>query len=178
MGNLELKMYGFVNYQLCGTIHAGIQFGHAVVEYGVKYGNTPEYSQWANVDKTFIILNGGTTNLNPNNPGTLNNNLSLMLNMDITLAPFYEPDLGDQLTSFVFLVDERVYNRTKYPDFDVWLKGVIGDNFSFTFDYNKSKYGTDSLVECFGTHYKQWSQLLGGDRNVFLRNYLKDFKLA
>ena len=31
---LEYRMYGLVNYQLCGTIHAGIQFGHAVVDYG------------------------------------------------------------------------------------------------------------------------------------------------
>ena len=29
-------MYGLVAYQLSGTIHAGIQYGHAVVEYGLR----------------------------------------------------------------------------------------------------------------------------------------------
>ena len=33
MENLELRMYGLVNYQLTG-IQQGIQFLHGVVEYG------------------------------------------------------------------------------------------------------------------------------------------------
>ena len=64
---MELRMYGFVNYQLTG-IQKGIQFGHAVVEYGqqVKKTGDPKlinkWNDWADNWKTFIILNGGTTN--------------------------------------------------------------------------------------------------------------------
>jgi hypothetical protein len=54
-------MYGLVNYQLSG-IQKGIQFGHGVVDYGMKYIESHEYQRWAKNDKTFIILNGGTTN--------------------------------------------------------------------------------------------------------------------
>ena len=60
--NLELRMYGLVNYQLSGTIHAGIQFGHGVVEYTQKHFRDKDYQEWAKNRKTFIILNGGTTN--------------------------------------------------------------------------------------------------------------------
>ena len=56
----EFRMYGLVNYQLTG-IQGGIQFGHAVVEYGLEYFDTDEYQQWARYNKTFIILNGGTS---------------------------------------------------------------------------------------------------------------------
>ena len=76
---LEWRMYGLCNYQF-NTIHGGIQFGHAVVEYNniMLDGNSnmqsvnfsPElvksilipFNKWRKKDKTFIILNGGTTN--------------------------------------------------------------------------------------------------------------------
>ena len=112
----ELRMYGLVAYQLCGTIHAGIQYQHAVVEYGLKNFNTDEYQKWAKIDKTSIILNGGTTNLNKEKPGTLNQYLSKLKEIGIEVVEFYEPDLGDQLTAIVFILDERVFNREEYPD--------------------------------------------------------------
>jgi hypothetical protein len=76
MNNLELRMYGLVPYNI-SPIQQGIQFGHAVVEYSQKiqsfksgilsktetYRNiSNQYDEWADNWKTFIILNGGTTN--------------------------------------------------------------------------------------------------------------------
>ena len=65
---LEYRMYGLVPYNI-SPIQQGIQFGHEVVEYGLKHGKSnvindkvDTYTQWAKNDKTFIILNGGTTN--------------------------------------------------------------------------------------------------------------------
>jgi hypothetical protein len=126
--NLEYRMYGFVPYNI-SPIQQGIQFGHAVVEYGLHYGKTSEYKQWANEDKTFIILNGGTTNNStPDKFGTMNM-LQIDLNVwKIDYAAFHEPDLGDQLTALVFLVDERVWNYEKYPDYDDETSS-IGDVF-------------------------------------------------
>jgi hypothetical protein len=153
---LELRMYGLVNYQLTG-IQKGIQFGHAVVEYGqkIKPTSTPEeeyekYNDWANNHKTFIILNGGTTNTNIENLGTMNEHLNLLEENGIFCAPFYEPDLGDQLTAVCFLVDERVFNKELYPDYD----------------FNKHY------------HYEDWKDSIGGEKNVFLKNFLKNLKLA
>ena len=42
-------------------INTEIQFGHAVVEYDNEYYNTDKYKKWSLIDKTFIVLNGGTT---------------------------------------------------------------------------------------------------------------------
>lgn len=122
-------MYGFVPYQLSG-IQKGIQFGHAVDEYGVKKSKVTGYKQWVTKDKTYIILNGGTTSKNPFYLGTMNKHRETLLQNGIHIACFYEPDLGDQLTGICFLVDERVFDREKYPDDgdgypdEFWTKGI------------------------------------------------------
>jgi hypothetical protein len=118
---LELRMYGLVPYNL-SPIQQGIQFGHAVQEYNnmMEYGESLseriQFDKWRKEDKTFIILNGGTTNNNPERFGTLNKHMVTLEDMEIKFATFREPDLGDQLTAVVFLVDEYVFNREKYPD--------------------------------------------------------------
>jgi hypothetical protein len=160
---LEYRMYGLVPYNL-SPIQQGIQFGHAVVEYGrnTKDLGQPEriYNQWADNDKTFIILNGGTTNNNPDKLGSLNQHYNLITEKTRT-AFFCEPDLGDQLTAFVFLVDERVWNRELYPDF-------------IPVDYGR----VSPSEEIEFKRYTKWVKSIGGEENVFLRDYLKNLRLA
>lgn len=115
--HLEYRMYGFVPYALSG-IQSGIQFGHGVVEYANKFFHTKEYEKWSTKDKTFIVLNGGTTNSDVNRKGTLNSILGDLSAMGIKYATFSEPDLGDQLTSVNFLLDERIWDKEKYPFFE------------------------------------------------------------
>lgn len=112
---MEKRMYGLVPYNI-SPIQQGIQFGHAVVEYSLTYSKTEKYKSWSKEWKTFIILNGGTTNWRENKRGTLNNHLSTLLSNNIECAWFSEPDLGDQLTAVVFIVDERVFKEDKYPN--------------------------------------------------------------
>lgn len=117
---LEQRMYGLVPYNI-SPIQQGIQFGHAVVEYGLDYGQghaDGPYLQWARNDKTFIILNGGTTNNNSEHWGTLNQAVLELGRLRVQKATFNEPDLGDQLTAVVFLVDERVWDKEKYPEYN------------------------------------------------------------
>jgi hypothetical protein len=160
MEQLELRMYGLVPYNI-SPIQQGIQFGHAVVEYGrtcqdMKNHET-HYKNWADNWKTFIILNGGTTNTNFSTEdglpfGSMNRHmLTLGLDIKIPFATFYEPDLGDQLTAIVFIVDERVFNKTKYPD-----------------------------PQPFATEEEQllFMESIGGERNYKLREFLKQFRLA
>lgn len=154
----ELRMYGLVPYNI-SPIQQGIQYGHAVVEYANKHFNDVDYQKWAKVDKTFIILNGGTTNTNLDYLGTLNNHLQTLFDMGVKLESFFEPDLGHQLTAIVFLVDERVFNRTKYPDFEPSVLGAL------------------NTWKC-KREYKGWVKKIGGEKNVFLRNFLKNFRLA
>jgi hypothetical protein len=155
MERLELRMYGLVPYNI-SPIQQGIQFGHAVVEYELKLGATYDYQEWAHNWKTFIILNGGTTNthfsVDDGLPfGSMNRHLLSLQEMGINFATFHEPDLGDQLTAIVFIVDERIFNKTKYPD-----------------------------PQPFASQDEQnmFMESIGGEVNYKLRGFLKQFRLA
>ena len=148
------RMYGFVPYNI-SEIQKGIQFGHAVVEYALMYNDWVEYQKWAKKDKTFVILNGGTTNTNESSLGSMN-----MLKIDLSVwkikyAAFYEPDLGDQLTALCFLVDERVFDRELYPEYDEYVNEGQAE-----WDYYESIWGDE------------WRQILDQ------REFLAKFKLA
>lgn len=154
-------MYGLVPYNI-SPIQQGIQFGHAVQEYNNIYmdgamskENRDAFDQWRRHDKTFIILNGGTTNLNPESRGSLNEAEMHLSRIGIQTALFHEPDLGDQLTAVVFLVDERVYDKEKYPPYDEFVYDPI-DERNYYFD------------------------LFGDDDNKILemREFLSQFRLA
>lgn len=188
---LELRMYGLVPYNI-SPIQQAIQFGHAVVEYGQKMKKLPfndievtkKYDDWADNWKTFIILNGGTTNhktsLEDGLPfGSLNNHLLTLMDNDVEFASFNEPDLGDQLTAVVFIVDERVFNKKKYPDFEDWVIENFGDlitgggsAYQIARRIKESKSKEDQKV------YLSWVKLVGGEKNAFLRDFLKNFRLA
>jgi hypothetical protein len=164
---LELRMYGLVPYNI-SPIQQAIQFGHAVVEYGQKMKYLGEHNQslntqyndWADNWKTFIILNGGFSNHSVNRYhqtdepfiGTMESNLITLEQNGVEIATFYEPDLNDLLSAVVFIVDERVFNRKKYPDF------------------------TGSWFNPFAK--KNWIKQIGGEQNYFLREFLKNKKLA
>jgi len=123
--NIELRLYGFVPYNV-SAIQAGIQFGHSLVEYSLNYFNDEDYQNWAKNWKTVIILNGGTSE-------TMKLHLESLKNAGIKHASFNEPDLNDMLTGITFLVNEKVFNREKYPDFLKYLENRAPGHF---FDKN------------------------------------------
>lgn len=160
---LQYRMYGLVPYNI-SEIQRGIQFGHGVVEYSIIPEYQDLYRKFAKNDKTFIILNGGTTNNQFKDGkflGTLNQHYQTLIENDIDVSTFYEPDLGNQLTAIVFLVDERVWDREKYPD--KFLGG--GDKSGLAVYYEPE---TD----------ESYINRLGGEQNVWLRQFLSQFKLA
>ena len=172
---LEYRMYGLVPYNL-SPIQQGIQFGHAVVEYGLNVSDVPPhnkiYKKWAKEDKTFIILNGGTTNSNPDRLGSLNTHLAVLNIMNgINTAEFWEPDLGDQLTAVVFLVDERVFNRELYPDF-------VGTPYPWPTNKKPTERQMSVWQAENDRNHEKWVERIGGDRNAFLRDYLRPLRLA
>jgi hypothetical protein len=88
----------------------------------------------------------------------------------IVCQSFYEPDLGDQLTAVVFLVDERVFNKTLYPDFK-----------PETLPYSTKKPTEKQLshLEVKNVkNYERWVEKIGGEKNAFLRTFLEPFRLA
>jgi hypothetical protein len=170
---LEYRMYGLVPYNL-SPIQQGIQFGHAVVQYQQNTRNLPPheaiYYKWAQKDKTFIILNGGTTNNTIDRLGSLNQHLVKLNDNGVLTSEFYEPDLGDQLTAVVFLVDERVFNRELYPDFQ---------EEKLPYGVRKpSKKVEVELEERNEANYQKWVEKIGGPKNAFLREFLKPLRLA
>ncbi len=172
------RMYGLVNYQLSG-IQKGIQFGHAVVEYSLEHHNKPEYQEWANNCKTFIILNGGTTNTrydeNDNHIGSLNNHRQTLFDEGIEFASFFETDLGDQLTAIVFLVPEQVYNKKLYPEFWDWEPAITQAESGELLEY---KFRGNLSSQLAQLHEKWVNEVLGGKQNYVLREFTKKFKLA
>jgi hypothetical protein len=172
---LEYRMYGLVPYNI-SSIQSGIQFGHAVVEYAQNVrglGNSENiYNKWANQDKTFIILNGGTTNEDEGSKwyGSLQQHRDLLREYGVLFAEFREPDLNDTLTAIVFLVDERVFNRELYPDYvsipwDIEVDGESEETIRRWEENNEM-------------HFNKWLEKIGGEKNDFLRGWLKSFKLA
>jgi hypothetical protein len=195
MKKLELRMYGLVPYNI-SPIQQGIQFGHAVVEYGQKMKYLGEHNQslniqyndWADNWKTFIILNGGTSNHSVNRYsdteeffGSMENNLKLLEDNGVEIGTFYEPDLNDMLSGIVFIVDERIFNKKDYPDFSDWLMSSKYSELIRTFDTDVNiiaEYIKNSTNKEDQKAYKEWVNLVGGEKNVFLRDFLKNFRLA
>ena len=189
---LELRMYGIVPYNI-SAIQQAIQFGHATVEYGqmVKREKTDDvlYNDWADNWKTFIILNGGTSNHSINRyhegefTGTMEGHLEKLNEIGIVNATFNEPDLNDMLSAVVFIIDEKVFNRKVYLDFGDW---VMENHFS----YLKNNMLTGSKIERMRKEgyflnasdkeqklYSDWVNLVGGEKNVFLRDFLNPNKV-
>lgn len=183
-------MYGLVPYNISDK-QKMIQYGHAVVEYSIsKLAKTSAYKKWSQTDKTFIVLDGGTTN-NGKVPVWSNRRYSGMPETDlgtmqkyylelerngVDFAYFTEPDLNDAMTGIVFLVDERVFNRVKYPC------PVNGEYYGDVERIEPSKrndfFFNKGNVDNAATVYAKWVKTIGGKQNEFLRYFLPKFKLA
>lgn len=182
----EKRMYFFVIYQLTG-IQKGIQCGHAVEQYASNYKNDPDYMDFVENWRTWIILDGGTTNSNPNQVGTLNDILLDLRVNKLKHAYFHEPDLNNALTAVCFLCDERVFNKKDYPDLaDFIIKGINdpdyigeGEEPLTSTDANElRKFGDTWLAGCFPDQYNQWLELIGGKENEYFRNLISGKRLA
>lgn len=185
-------MYFFVIRQLNG-LNAGIQCGHAVEQYAHKYKDDPEYIDFVKNWKTWIVLNGGTTNNRRDFKvgeeylssetiaiGTLNQIYDQLLDHEINFSYFEEPDLNDALTAVCFICDERVFNKELYPDFVDFMFNKMYPAARQNIPYENEKWirSLQNTQELFPEYYTEWVESLGGEKNVFLRNLIKDKKLA
>lgn len=186
---LEYRMYGLVPYNI-SSIQSSIQYGHAVQEYNnlmldgksnmqsviideeLIVSNTIAFNKWRKEDKTFIVLNGGTTNESIGDKwyGSMQKYRDTLYHNNILFAEFYEPDLNNSLTALVFLVDERVFDKVTYPNFE-----------KETLPYSRTKPSEKKLKELEirnANNYEKWVEKIGGPKNAFLREFLINFKLA
>lgn len=184
---LEMRMYFFVPYNISGR-QMGIQAGHAALRYVRSYAdNNPEVWDFVDNHETWIILNGGTTNETRDFDGVaaggMNQIADSLADNDIMFSYFVEPDLNNALSALCFLCDERVFNYKDYPDFVNYVLYVkMYDNAREEVPAEniiKLKNMTnDELQEMFPEYYKEWVRNMGGVKNIFLRELIKDKKLA
>lgn len=104
----EQRMCSVAMRHLSG-IQKGIQAAHAIVDYSLKYGNSPEYKRWAKRDKTLYVLEANSTE-------QLEEASEALKDLGVRVEKFQEPDLGDVTTAITFLLDETVWNTAKYPE--------------------------------------------------------------
>ena len=194
MEELELRMYFFVPYQLIG-IQQGIQSGHSALKFALRFGRyNPEHIIWDFIERheTWIILNGGTTN-NGNHgsdKGTLNEIYTSIINFNITarlddkidVEKFYEPDLNDAMTAICVICDERVFNKEKYPDCMYFIFNKMREKAREDIPVENVKLlkslPTENIKALFPEYYDEWVVSIGGEKNAFLRELIKDKKLA
>ena len=171
---LELRMYGLVPYNL-SAMQQGIQYDHAKDVYNIEYGTDERYNTFLREWKTTIILNGGTSNeghivrqgfKHQLYVGSMQQHLADLKANDIRVSTFYEPDLNSMLTAIVFLVDERVFNKKLYPDYQPLP-------FTGESDKELAEWSIENIYR-----RNKWVSKIGGPKNEFLRDFLLDKKLA
>ena len=137
------------------------------------------FKQWRK-DKIFTLLNATSTNISLNTTdqlpnGNLNDYLLQLTDHNIETGTYYFSEIGDQLTCIVFLVDERVFNKDKYPDFDKFLMQFqdIIDNYAKDRTFSSI---VEEITKFRSTVYLDWVKSIGGVRNEFLRSFLSKFE--
>lgn len=155
----EQRMYSMVLRQL-NPIQKGVQTTHAVVEYANKCGSDKEYRQWAETDKTLIMLDGGTYQ-------DMISIYDSLKDLGIKFGTFQEPDLNYLTTAITFLADERVWDRVQYPSWESLSQ------YPFAIDGKMQMPDPNDYIL-----YDEWVEMMGGAANVDLRQLIFSKKLS
>lgn len=150
---MEYRMYCLSERHLSG-VQKVIQAAHAIVEYSLTYGDSPEYKKWAGEDKTIIVLDGGIYT-------DMLRIVDFLNEKHMNFATFKEPDMGWMMTSIALLVDERVF------DYKTYSKSYE--------DYQKL---CERDCELPKLNYDEWVDWIGGKSNELLKSLLFSLKLA
>jgi hypothetical protein len=123
-----------------------------------------------------IILNGGTTNKNPERLGTLNAHTQTLRELGVKVAEFYDPDLGDQLLANAFILPCEVYDEKSFPNMREYLM--------MKFPHKRIEWMRSiSPEEEYSHHYKEWLKTLENPwfepETIFrIRKFINSFQLA
>ena len=183
----ELRMYFFVPYNI-SPIQQAIQAGHSMGEYILKYGRrNPDHIGWTFLEKwkTWIVLNGGTTNQTTIEDewkriiptGSLDKIAYDLGQAEIEFATFNEPDLNNALSAVAFIADSRVFDFETYPDFQEFMKPRL-DKLKFVEFFKNGPWTREQIAQTYPTDVREWVASIGGEKNVFLRDLIKYKKLA
>lgn len=165
--NLSYTCYVFVSNMLSDRA-IGVQGAHAVAELSIL--GDPNYENYVRNHKRMIFLNGGSTNKNRNAKGTLNKLLEEIMSLNVCkVGTFYEESIGDQLTAFAFVVDERINDHYTYPLFEQWLNKNNSQPRIWLAN-GLPKY--DKIEDEFPLKYEEYLDIIGGEYNYELKKIL------
>jgi hypothetical protein len=184
----ELRMYFFVMYNL-SPIQQGIQAGHCVEEYADKFGQSELYKEYRK-HKTWIILNGGTSNSGLVIPsttpytdqtkwGSMEIYEQYLLEHNIQHSSFHEPNLNDSLSALCFICDNKVFDWENFPPFEKW---AVSKHSFDSIELGILQKGVPPYYNKFNSTvnklYKRWVRLVGGEQNAKLKGLILGKKLA
>lgn len=156
--DLEYRMYCLSLRQL-SPINKGVQNCHVCLEYANKYHDDLEYRKYIDVDKTLIMLDGGTY-------PELINIIDELNSVGINFTYFKEPDLGDLVTSICFIADERVWNKKYFQSYQEY------------YDYFIEIYNSELQIGEGAPSYEEWLKHIGGEKNAKLIDILSNKRLS
>lgn len=206
--NLEYRMYFLTPYNLSPiqagiqSLHGVVEY-HLLYGDDIEYLTWAKH--WKTV---ILLNGGTSNNSgshmyenpinNPNNTpmyGTMEQHGDALSFANIKYAAFFEPDANNMLTSLAFLCDERVFKTRQrgpddvvYPNFEDWVIEAYPDMIVDMANEKKlskpltafevAKLIKTSEEEKHKEVYHKWVEFIGGAENVFLRNFISNFKLA
>lgn len=180
---LEKRMYGLVMYNLSRE-QKGIQHDHAVNEFALEHPE--EHREWARHWKTTMMMNGGTScdlqeiehgHRKIMYEGSIQKSIKALTEAGIKFSIFREPDANMAITAVVFIADERTFLYKKdqlYPDFvaSPYPWSDKGKN------YKPSEKEFAKWEKSNEKNYKAWVEKVGGEKNLFLREFIKPLRFA
>ena len=185
----EQRLYAFVPYQLTG-IQKGIQVAHALAEYQLSFGENENFKEWMSTYKTIIILAGGTTNEGgdtchynfQSEIGTMQEIKNEITEIGIPVQSFWEPDLNDALTAFVFIADEPIFNHDDFLKVNDFFKTKL-ETIPYLELFKNGPIELDEIEKRYPVTFGNWLLTLHEDlteakKLAVLKNYLSQFKLA
>lgn len=155
---LEYRMY-ILSLRQLSPINKACQGIHSSLEYANKYHDNSGYRKYIEIDKTLIMLDGGTY------PELLNI-VEELNSVGVNFTYFKEPDLGDLITSICFIADERVWDRKYFQSYQEF------------YDYFIEFYNTDLQPSEESPSYEEWLKHIGGEQNAKLIEVLAGKRLS
>jgi hypothetical protein len=165
---VERRMYFLVPYNI-SPIQAGIQAGHALVEYAQDHFPDNDYQDFAKNHKTFIILNGGTSS----SMEMHNETLELL---GVKHGTFREPDLNNMLSGICFLLEDKHFGFD--INLDLLLDAMITEkiecmqDIEYYFSKKHIRIALKEPIEYLELNNPNWKT------DLFLKRWIKRFRLA
>ena len=164
---MEYRMYYLILRHLSG-INKAVQTSHTSIEYAVKYMVNNDFQKYATIDKTIVMLDGGTHQEMVELQKMLEDN-------GINNTYFTEPDVNDAMTAICFLVDERLFNKEIFVSYEKFSELYFRDNPELSqMDY--IEFLNDKIPN--NTVYQEWVKYIGGVKNETIYNIINRRKLA